>query len=96
MEKKKKKKKKFGIWGRYLENLSSGENRAGWADMVRLPSGVIFLRVYLLRPSGPIVYMRCIVWSGVELGEYGRCGEERKSKKNLIQKKKKDYIIGQA
>jgi len=28
-----------------LENLSSGENLAGWADIVLCPEGVIFLRV---------------------------------------------------
>lgn len=28
-----------------LENLSSGENLAGWADMVLRPEGVIFLSV---------------------------------------------------
>lgn len=44
-----------------LENLSSGENLAGCADIVRLPSAVIFLRVYILLPSGLSVYIRCIV-----------------------------------
>lgn len=36
---------RFLIVTRCRENLSSGENRAGWADLVILPSAVIFFRV---------------------------------------------------
>lgn len=44
-----------------LENLSSGENLAGCADLVTSPSSVCFLRVYILFPSGPKVYIKCMV-----------------------------------
>eukprot|EP00232_Nephroselmis_pyriformis_P026009 CAMPEP_0182861486 /NCGR_PEP_ID=MMETSP0034_2-20130328/5524_1 /TAXON_ID=156128 /ORGANISM="Nephroselmis pyriformis, Strain CCMP717" /LENGTH=57 /DNA_ID=CAMNT_0024993423 /DNA_START=308 /DNA_END=481 /DNA_ORIENTATION=- len=42
--------KRFLHCTRCLENLSSGEKRAGWAEAVGLPSGASFLSVYTLSP----------------------------------------------
>ena len=44
---------------RCRENLSSGEKRAGCADVVTLPA-TTFLRVYKRLPSGDSVNIRCI------------------------------------
>ena len=47
----------------HLEYLSSGENRAGWADFVTsLPC--TFFNVYTRLPSASRVYMRCMVSGG--------------------------------
>ena len=48
---------------RCRDHLSSGEKRAGCADFVTSPCRTFF-SVYVRRPSGPRVYIRCMVGGG--------------------------------
>ncbi len=45
---------------RCLENLSSGEKRAGCADSVGRPSGASFLSVYTRLPSSSMYTIKCM------------------------------------
>lgn len=51
---------------RWRDHLSSGENRAGCADLVTLPS-TTFFKVYRRLPASSRVYIKCILKSAFEL-----------------------------
>lgn len=68
-------KRRFSVT-RWRDHLSSGEKRAGCADLVTWPWAT-FLRVYRRLPLASRVYMRCMMGDLVSGGELKKAGESR-------------------